>query len=74
MKGVSLLSEVADTLIVGSPESSKEEAVAVQDCREDLIKADVKQAPASCSQVKASPFHLFYGKIYLFIYYCLYLP
>lgn len=45
MKAMSLLSKVASTLTGGSPESSKEETVVVQDCREDLMKADVKQAP-----------------------------
>lgn len=39
------MSKAANTLTGSSPESSEEEAVVVQDCREDLMKADIKQAP-----------------------------
>lgn len=45
MKAISLLSKVANTLTGGSPESSEEEAVIVQDCREDLMKAGIKWVP-----------------------------
>lgn len=45
MKAASLLSEVGNILTGGFQESSEEEAVVVQHCKEDSIKVDVKQAP-----------------------------